>query len=322
MNEPLVSVIIPVYNVERYLARCVDSVLAQTYRNFEVILVDDGATDGSGALCDAYARKDARVRIVHKDNGGLSDARNAGMQAAHGEYYAFVDGDDWIAEDYIAYLCSLMLENHAQITVCGYQKVYEMGQNSVGSADTSVRVYDTEEGLFHLLYQRGMISSAWGRLFQAALFCDICFPKGKLHEDVAVMYRLFDKADKIVCGDAKKYFYFQRRDSIVNKAFDRRRMDYLSFTDECILYMEEKHPDLTKAAVSRHFSACFDLLSSMGFDKKNHADAYSKIVHEIRKYRKMVLFDAQARLKNRLAAAGACFSIPAVRKLSRIINRP
>lgn len=322
MNEPLVSVIIPVYNVEKYLARCVDSVLAQTYGNLEVVLVDDGATDNSGELCDRYAREDARVRTVHKGNGGLSDARNAGMQAASGEYYAFVDGDDWIAQDYIAYLCSLMLENHAQISVCGYQKVYEMEENSISSADSSVRVYDAGEGLLHLLYQRGMISAAWGRLFHAALFSDICFPKGKLHEDVAVMYRLFDKADKIVCGDAKKYFYFQRRDSIVNGTFDRRRMDYISFTGECILYMEEKHPDLTKAAISRHFSACFDLLSSAGFDKKNHADAYGKIVHEIKKYRKVVLTDTQARRKNRLAAAGACLSIPAVQKLSRFISRP
>lgn len=154
------------------------------------------------------------------------------------------------------------------------------------------------------------------------MFRDIRFPKGKLHEDVAVMYRLFDKADKIVCGDAEKYFYFQRRDSIVNREFDRRRMDYISFTGECILYMEEKHPELKKAAISRHFSACFDLLSSGGFDKKNHADAYSRLVHEIKKYRKAVLADKQARLKNRLAAAGSCLSIPIVQKLSRLISRP
>lgn len=322
MNEPLISVIVPVYNVEKYLARCADSILAQTYRNLEVILVNDGSTDSSGEMCDAYAAKDARVRTVHKGNGGLSDARNAGAQAAQGEYYAFVDSDDWIAADYIAYLYDLLSQNHAQIAVCGYRKVYEKEESSAGSAGASVNIYDSREGLFHLLYQRGMISSAWGRLFQAALFRDICFPIGKLHEDVAVMYRLFDKADKIVCGDAEKYFYFQRRDSIVNRKFDRRRMDYISFTGECILYMEEKHPDLTKAAISRHFSACFDLLSSGGFDKKNHADAYSQIVHEIKKYRKVVLSDTHARLKNRLAAAGACLSIPMVQRLSRLISHP
>lgn len=322
MNEPLISVIVPVYNVEKYLARCVDSILAQTYRNLDVILVDDGSSDSSGEACDAYAAKDSRVRAVHKDNGGLSDARNAGMQAAQGEYYSFVDSDDWIAADYIAYLYGLLSRNHAQIAVCGYRKVYEKEENGADSAGTSVDIYDSGEGLFRLLYQRGMITAAWGRLFQAALFRDIRFPKGKLHEDVAVMYRLFDKADKIVCGDAEKYFYFQRRDSIVNREFDRRRMDYISFTGECILYMEEKHPELKKAAISRHFSACFDLLSSGGFDKKNHADAYSRLVHEIKKYRKVVLADKQARLKNRLAAAGSCLSIPAVQKLSRLISRP
>ncbi|MDE7322598.1 MAG: glycosyltransferase [Lachnospiraceae bacterium] len=322
MNQPLISVIVPVYNVEKYLARCVESILAQTYRNLEVILVDDGSTDNSGEACDAYAGKDVRVKTVHKSNGGLSDARNAGLQIAQGEYYAFVDSDDWVTTDYVAQLYNFLHQNHAQIAVCGYRKVYGKEENSHNGAGTSFSVYDSREGLFHLLYQRGMISSAWGRLFKAELFHDICFPKGKLHEDVAVMYRLFDKADKIVCTDAEKYFYFQRGDSIVNRAFDRRRLDYIYFTGECIRYMEEKHPDLTKAAVSRHFSACFDILSSMGREKKNNMDAYRRIVHEIKKYRKMVLFDTHARLKNRLAAAGSYISVPAVWKLSHLISRP
>lgn len=327
MNEPLISVIVPVYNVKQYMERCVDSILAQTYANIEIILVDDGSTDGSGNLCDRYAGKDDRVHVVHKDNGGLSDARNAGIQVAKGEYYAFVDSDDYVAADYITYLYNLLdakpNKNRMQISICGYRKVYgdeTEVTDGVDDAAGAIRVYDTEEGLFHLLYQKQMISSAWGRLFQAQLFREIRFPKGRLHEDVAVLYKLFDAADKIICGSKEKYYYVQRGDSIVNMGFDRRRMDYILFTDECIRYMQDNHPKLRKAAVSRHFSACFDLLSCMGKEKSENAEEYGILVSEVKKYRKTVLCDPNARLKNRLAAAGSYISIAGVRELSRLVR--
>ena len=125
MEKPLISVIVPVYNVKQYLRRCVDSILKQTYENIEIVLIDDGSTDESGAICDRYAQKDVRVKVIHKENGGLSDARNKGMQEARGEYFAFVDSDDYIAKDYIAYLFELIVENKAQISLCGYLKFIE-----------------------------------------------------------------------------------------------------------------------------------------------------------------------------------------------------
>ena len=136
MSEPLISVIVPVYNVEKYIAACVDSILAQTYTNLEILLVDDGSTDSSGALCDEYARRDVRVRVIHQENGGLSDARNTGMQSAQGTYFAFVDSDDFIAGDYIAYLYGMIEKHHAQIAVCGYQKVYPGDENSCYGTQT------------------------------------------------------------------------------------------------------------------------------------------------------------------------------------------
>ncbi len=329
MSEPLISVIVPVYNVEKYIAACVDSILAQTYTNLEILLVDDGSTDSSGALCDEYARRDVRVRVIHQENGGLSDARNTGMQSAQGTYFAFVDSDDFIAGDYIAYLYGMIEKHHAQIAVCGYQKVYPGDENSCYGTQTdkhnsvnSEKVYRTEEGLRQLLYQRGMITSAWGRLFDASLFMHtdaIQFPVGKLHEDVAVMYKLFGAADTIVCGDEAKYYYLQRADSIVNQQFDRRRIDYIAFTGECIQFMEEFYPSLRKAAVSRHFSACFELLSCIE-NNNSYRIEYEQLVNEIKKYRHIVLWDADARLKNRLAAAGSYISVTGIRKLSRLFR--
>ncbi len=329
MSEPLISVIVPVYNVEKYIAACVDSILAQTYTNLEILLVDDGSTDSSGALCDEYARRDVRVRVIHQENGGLSDARNTGMQSAQGTYFAFVDSDDFIAGDYIAYLYGMIEKHHAQIAVCGYQKVYPGDENSCYGTQTdkhnsvnSEKVYRTEEGLRQLLYQRGMITSAWGRLFDASLFIQadaIQFPVGKLHEDVAVMYKLFGAADTIVCGDEAKYYYLQRADSIVNQQFDRRRMEYIAFTGECIQFMEDFYPNLRKAAVSRHFSACFELLSCIE-NNNSYRVEYEQLVNEIKKYRHIVLWDANARLKNRLAAAGSYISVTGIRKLSRLFR--
>ena len=198
---------------------------------------------------------------------------------------------------------------------------FEIKKNFDSEISTE-NLYDSEEALFRLLYQRKMITSVWGRLFRAELFEQIHFPKAKLHEDVAVTYRLFDAAEKIVCTSAKKYYYFQRRDSIVNQKFRKQRMDYLEFTKECIQYMNRNHPQLTRAAISRHFSACFDLLSFIGNDKKIFAEEYLQIVQEIRKYRKTVLLDSNARLKNRLAAAGSYVSIMAIQKLSCLLKRP
>lgn len=325
MSEPLISVIVPVYNVERYIKRCVDSILAQTYTNLEIILVDDGSTDCSGEICDVYAKENMRVKTIHQKNGGLSSARNTGICHANGIYYAFVDSDDYIAIDYIAYLYRLLQENQAQIAICGYKKVLENDAKIKENLDpkvNTVNAYHSEEALFQLLYQRKMITSACGRLFRSELFEKIRFPEKKLHEDVAVMYRLFDASEKIVCTNAEKYYYFQRGDSIVNKGFHRQRMAYLEFTKECIQYMELNHPQLIKAAISRHFSACFDLLSCIGNNKKEFAKEYMQIVCEIKKYRKTVLFDSNARLKNRLAAAGSYVSITAMQRLSCLLKRP
>lgn len=325
MNEPLISVIVPVYNVEHYIKRCVDSILAQTYTNLEIILVDDGSTDCSGEICDEYTKKDMRVKTIHQRNGGLSDARNTGISQAKGICYAFIDSDDYIAVDYIAYLYQLLQENQAQIAICEYRKVSEndvrIKENFDLEVDT-VNLYGFREALFRLLYQKKMITSVCGRLFRAELFEKIRFPKGKLHEDVAVMYQLFDAVERIACTSAAKYYYFQREDSIVNKGFRKQRMDYLEFTKECIQYMTLNHPELKKAAVSRHFSACFDLLSCIGNNKKEFAKEYMQIVKEIKKYRKIVLLDSNARLKNRLAAAGSYFSITTIQRLSRLLKRP
>lgn len=324
MNRPLISVIVPVYNVERYISRCVDSILAQTYENLEIILVDDGSTDASGRVCEAYKDRDARVRTIHRCNGGMSAARNAGIQAAEGAYISFVDSDDYIAENLIAYLYHLVSANCAQISVCGYRKIYEDGGDTVKRAEErDVSVCGSEEALSMLLYQKGITASVWGKLFQKDLFASIRFPEGRWHEDAAVMYRLLEGAEVIAVGKEIKYDYVQRQGSITHSGFDIRRMDYIRFTRECIEAMRERHPDLERAAISRHFSACFELLAAMGTDQKDHQNEYNILVKEIKTYRRAILSDPSARAVNRAAAMGTfLMPVAVLQKLSRMMKRP
>lgn len=344
MDKPLISVIVPVYNVERYLSHCIDSILTQTYENLEIILVDDGSTDSSRQICEDYADKDSRIKTIHKLNGGLADARNKGIEAASGEYCSFVDSDDYIAEDCIEYLYDMTSANSAQIAVCGYQKVYEGIFDSIPGGhneEKMVKVYNSIDALSALLYQRGIISAAWGRLFKSELFGTVRFPKGRQHEDVAVMYKLFDQAGVIAVGSEKKYYYLQRSGSIIHSTFHWRRMDYIIFTQECIDYMQDRYPELVNAAVSRHFSACFELFASIGGgnacmisdndtdrsgrknnqDKATYQKARQKLVQEIKKHRGTVLHDRNARPANRIAAIGSYISVAAIQKLCRLKRR-
>lgn len=321
MENPLISVIVPVYNVEQYLQRCVESILKQNYKNIEIILIDDGSTDGSGALCDRYAQTDVRVKVIHKGNGGQSDARNIGMRKAQGTFVTFVDSDDYIAVDYIFYLYNILERNNTQISMCDcLHFCNETIEESVIQKDIT-DVFDAQEGIFRLLYQKGIVTSIWGKLFCYTLFNEIQFPVGKIHEDVAVLYRLFDKASKIAYGNEKKYFYYHRMGSTMNSVFTLQRMDYIFFTKQCIEYMEKEHPSLWKAAVSRHFSACFELLVCIGNSRKLYSDTFEHLAGEIKKYRKIVLFDTNARKKNRLAAAGTYLSLQAVLYAVQFLER-
>ena len=300
-KQPLISVIVPVYNVEIYLTKCLESIVQQKYNNLEIILVDDGSTDNSGNICDEYASKDDRIVVIHKNNGGLSDARNRGINRAQGEYLTFIDSDDFVSDEYILYLYELILRSDADISVCGYDRVWEKQITHSRPKQNKYIVLNRCRALATLLYQKEFTSSAWAKLYKKNVWKGIRFPMGQLHEDVAVMYLLFAQAKVVVYGDAKHYYYLQRGGSIVNSSFSSKRMDYIIHTQACIDYMKNNHIMLYKAAVSRHFSACCELLAEI--PSHNDYEIYrEKLYHEIRKYWKIVYKDKYARLINRCAA--------------------
>ena len=255
MNK-LISIIIPVYNVECYLGACMESVLNQTYKKIEVILVDDGATDNSGQMCDHYAEEDMRVRVIHKKNGGLADARNKGITHANGDYIMFIDSDDVVSQNFVEYLYSLIIENSSDIGICNPIHCYP-GRKIKFEPENMKKIFKPEDAIVEMLYQKSFLVAAWGKIFKKEYFDDILFPYGMLFEDSAIMYKIFDKAEKIVYSDAKLYGYMHWNGSITTNDFSKRDCDILTICSQITDYMENKNERLWKAAMSYQTAAAF-----------------------------------------------------------------
>lgn len=201
---PLVSVIVPVYKVEPYLRRCIDSIIGQTYRNLEIILIDDGSPDNCGAICDEYVLRDSRIKVIHKENGGLSSARNAGLDIATGKYIGFVDSDDYIASQMYERLVITIIANDADIVFCSYFDEIAPGETKSGYVvDTSLSTSEYQDQMRFCMTG----TEVWSRLFRSNLFDGIRFPHGKRYEDFIIMPVLYDKAKKIVGIEDRLYFY-------------------------------------------------------------------------------------------------------------------
>lgn len=219
-----ISVIVPIYNVEQYLEKCIKSICRQTHRQLEIILVDDGSMDHSGGICDQWAQKDSRIRVIHKMNGGLSDARNAGIEAASGAYFMFVDSDDSIAPDTIEKLYDAATEYDCEIAVCNIVRTFDDGTTEPFYHPVDQLTVWAGQQRFETLKQ----PSACNKLFQANLFKDVRFPKGKFYEDTFVYHVLAYKATQIVLTGHDGYYYLSRRDSILGQPkYTDRYFDFI-----------------------------------------------------------------------------------------------
>ena len=283
--NPLISVIVPIYNVEKYLARCVDSIVNQTYKNLEIILVDDGSPDRCPQMCDDYAEKDSRIKVVHKKNGGLSDARNAGMAVATGEYISFIDSDDYVSDDFIECLLDVMNKENSDIAECSVVKFYEDNRFDEFSDDLSVKTYDTQDAMSALIAENPFHQHVWNKLYETGLVKDIPYAVGKLNEDEFWTYRVFGRANKVARINKTMYYYFQRSSSIMGVGYNIRRLDALEGKANRQKYIENNFPDLSTQAKIDLYGSCMFAYQSVlkfmsGADKK-------KALELIRKYRKM-----------------------------------
>ncbi len=243
--KELISVVVPIYNVEKYLEKCIKSIINQTYDNIEIILVDDGATDKSGQICDDYEKMDTRIKVIHKKNGGLSDARNAGLKIAKGEYIAFIDSDDFIDKAFIKTLYEMCKKNNAEIAQCKYRRVgYEKFNIKQESEDKKIEtIVKTGKEMFYDIYTREhmVYIVAWNKLYKKSLFKGIEYPKGKINEDEATTYKLFYKAKKIVVTNQVLYNDVYRKNSIMNKKYNKKRLDGLWALEGRIEFLKEKN---------------------------------------------------------------------------------
>lgn len=214
MSQPLLSIIVPVYKVEDYLERCLDSILAQSYKNFELILVDDGSPDGCGAICDRYEEKDSRVRVIHKENGGVSSARNVGLAQVRGEWIGWVDPDDWVDPDMYTYLMDAALSQQADVAMCGRIEEYE--DHTKERSWDEMRILSTEEAMHYLLLNDDMQNLLWDKVWKRSVFEGMQFWQRRTYEDIAIMHRLFERVQRLVWLPKAKYHYFQRPTSIVS----------------------------------------------------------------------------------------------------------
>lgn len=248
--KPLISVIVPVHNVESCLGSCVESILSQTYKNLEVILINDGSIDGSGPVCEKYAAKDERVHVIHMSYKGVSAARNAGIKAAKGKYIGFVDGDDYIKADMLEKLYLLAEKTKSDISICKLGREVE-GKiiNDNGETVYSIKM-DNLEAMRELFKGKLYRFSLCNKLFKRACFHGIQFPEGRIHEDLSTTYQLFTQAEKAVFTNYAGYIYVKRENSILTSKFSERRLDALIAWKEILPFMKEKYPLLYKEVVT------------------------------------------------------------------------
>ncbi|MBR2786193.1 MAG: glycosyltransferase [Clostridia bacterium] len=300
MKEDLISVVVPIYNVENYLNKCVTSIINQSYTNLEIILVDDGSSDGCPSMCDNFKSEDSRIIVIHKENGGLSDARNAGIDIAKGKYITFVDSDDYIEKDMIEILYKTATTNSAQISTCMFKR-FEEGETPKANEEGKLLVLSNEEALQDMMYQKNCTTSAWAKLYDMSLFDGIRYPKGKICEDLPTTYLLFSKAKTIVLNTSEKYYYLQRKNSIINSKFKLARMDALQFAVDETEYIEKNHSKIINSAINREFMEAVFILIQIPLSKEYKSEI-KKIRNCIHKNRFTVLTDGMSKRKIRLLA--------------------
>ena len=304
INEPLISVIVPVYNVERYLDQCLESIVGQSYPHLEILVVDDGSTDDSGNMCDRWAERDERIRVIHQPNGGLSAARNTALDAMSGEWVIMVDSDDVLHLDTASALLDAILREGADIVVGDYVIINddEAPQWPATTSDGNKEdvSYSQQEALLAVFYQQGLTHSAWARIYRASLFKDIRYPVGRLYEDLAIIYPLLKKCDKVVKINQVVYGYRQRQNSILD-SFSPRRADVLNICEELehdTLLHDEQYLDAVR---SRLLSAYFNILLLSHQDKNtDHKALQDRCWEGIKRLRGSCLFKPQVRRKNKL----------------------
>lgn len=317
---PRVSIIVPVYKVEQYLKRCIVSILAQTYNDFELILVDDGSPDNSGNMCDDFSKKDTRIKVIHKENGGLSSARNAGLDIACGDYVGFIDSDDWITTDMFEHLIGLIDSYNCDIASASY--VFSNGETAFQQPNIKIRVYNRKEALRYYM-EEGMSRRIADypvciKLYKRNLFNEIRFPQGQIYEDVATNFALIQKISKYVKSNKICYYYYQDGISITRCGFKGKDMDLIKVGEQLVSLAATENDDgileLANMKKARSYFSLLAKIAAYGFAEKsgNENEIIAKLTCELRK-NYVLLMKSTMPINRKIMMSFLCININCLR---------
>lgn len=278
--DPLISIIVPVYNIEDYLDRCVESIVNQTYQNLEIIMVDDGSTDGSVQKCDEWAKKDNRIIVIHKENGGQASARNEGLRIAKGEFIGFVDSDDCIDRSMYESMHKIILENDCEIVECSIKQFSAQSDELCISGTGEAITFNREEAVEDFICDNHLTCTVPNMLLKSVIATRVMFDEGKTHEDVLWPYRVYSLANKIIFIDRTYYFYFQRPNSTMNVTYSPRRFDGLDALEKRAELVKSDFPSLYSIAARSYLGSCMYQYQFLCRQPKSEDfEEYKKILH-------------------------------------------
>lgn len=317
IKQPLISVIVPCYNVENYLKKCVDSILNQTYKNLEIWLVDDGSPDNCGQICDEYSKIDDRIKVIHKENGGLSDARNVAIDQATGEWITFVDSDDYVTDDYVETLYNLVEKYDCEVSVAWFRTFYE-GQEP--KEPSQVCLEEKMKPLFaveQMFYQEKFDTSAWAKLYHRNLFeKGIRYPKGLLYEDLPTTYLLMLESKGVAFTNKVVYYYLLRSSSIEGAYCPKKIKSGLAVTA-----LMDSHCDILKPLAKAYRCRKLSLFYHLLIPTPKGAEGWDVMIDYIKQNRRKVLLDCRARKKARMAAFLSYFGFNIVKLVFSFVNK-
>lgn len=303
-----ISVIVPIYNVEKYLKKCIDSIIFQTYRDFELILVDDGSTDRCPEICDDYAKKYDYIRVIHKKNGGLSDARNVGICNSKCNYITFIDADDYINPHFLEIMLDAIIKYSADIVISGLNNCYE-DQKIVEQLDNvESNIFSKEQVYKKILMQDGIDVSANAKLYKKEIFKDIKYPVGQLYEDIQIIDKIIERCNKIVITTYLGYNYLQRSGSIMYSKMSDDRLVLLDKAHELLEFINKNYPNISNAAIRRYIYCNFHILGRSILSNE-YLGVCKKIRKDIMGYKKNIFFDNIYSKKEKLATFVLIFGL-------------
>ena len=314
----LISVIVPVFRVEKLLSRCVDSILAQSYKSIEIILVDDGSDDNCPAICDRYALMDDRIVVIHKKNGGLSDARNTGIKAAKGKYITFIDSDDSVEPNYIQQLYSTIVEAGADIAVCGYTVI--LPKKEIAHSSSKKMILNQSESLEKILYHQDFDVASVAKLYKKSLFRTVKFPVGENYEDSSTTYRLIMLSKTVSCNMNSQYNYIVRNNSIMTHDFKAEDALLVKSWDKMGEAIVERFPNLNRAAIRGSTYARICTLRKAVNASNRNKELEKRLRKEIIN-NKTILFDKKCPKRDKIAIVILFFGITPFRISWRIYTK-